>query len=77
MFVFLQSADVGKRLGLSSRMVRELVARGALQPAGMTLRGHRLFLEEDVQRLREVRMRQAQQRRRGGQIKSAKEGQTA
>lgn len=57
---FLESNDVARELGLSSSMVRVLVATGRLRPSARTRRGVALFARDEVERLR----REREQRRR-------------
>lgn len=58
---YLEASDVARVLELSYSGVYALVQSGALKPAGVTLRGVRLFLAVQVEELRALR----QSRREG------------
>ncbi len=67
----MTATDAGHILGLSADMVRTLHRRGRLA-ALVTVRGHRLFRREDVERLAEERAKEraagpSQRRRKAGQ----------
>ncbi len=57
MTTYLEANDVARRLNLSPVTIRQLVERGALQPAARTRRGTNLFVAEEVERVRRERER--------------------
>jgi hypothetical protein len=57
--VFLEPADVGRHLGIAAAQVRNLDALGVLCPAARTARGTRLYLPEDVARVKAAREQKA------------------
>lgn len=47
--LYVETADVARRLGLTSALVRWLVSRGRLIPRARTARGGSLFLMSDIE----------------------------
>lgn len=61
----LEMSDVARMLGLSYSGARLLAEVGKLEPVAVTVRGLRLFKEEDVQRCRELREEERARRSNG------------
>jgi excisionase family DNA binding protein len=67
----LTVADAARILGVVPARVRQLANEGQLPPAATTLRGTRLFRQEDVEQL--ARVREAK-RNRAATAKAARDG---
>jgi excisionase family DNA binding protein len=67
----LTVADAARILGVVPARVRQLANEGQLPPAATTVRGTRLFRQEDVEQLAEVR---EAKRRRAAPARVAHEG---